>query len=639
MLQEASAYVGLGNYGQAIASLHAARQLCLALDHQVWAARADLYEALLLYRQHEYGRSLLLAQQAIAVMQRHDQPLAEAQAQLIAAQAALALQQYSQAHQLLQAALATAYGKDAPYLLYEGHYTQGKLAQATGDHARALAAYAQAIQQLERLQGHLMVEYRPDFAADKQVVYEEIVTLYVAQGQPVRAFEYTERAKSRALLDLVARGVDLSIAAKDPADQHVVEALTHLRIEQNRLYRSWEGRNAGRQSKALQGAVSAADQPDWQPLRQEIRSLEQQIAALWNQLLVRNADYARDAALWQVRTENIQPDLAPDMLLLEYFFTQERLLLFAVTTATITVYTLPCTQSQVESTLRFLQMNFTLAMRGAMDNELVMEAQDLLQELYEQLLAPVQSQLAAYPQLVIVPHGFLHKVPFHALYDGAAYLMEGRTICYLPSASLLRYCRRPTQSLPTERVAFGYSWSGQLPAAATEAATIARLVNGVAYTEEAATRTTFQQVAATAGLLHLATHGEFRADDPLYSYLLLADGRLTTLDIFNLRLQASLVTLSACETGQSLIGGGDELLGLLRAFLYAGAASVIVSYWRVADDATHGLMTLFYQQLMAGEGKAAALRNAQQQWAATQTTCVHPYTWAAFFLVGDPGAL
>lgn len=641
-LHEAGAYMGLGRYPQAIRSLQVARELCLALGQEVWAARADLNEALLLYRQHEYMRSLALAQQALRVLQHHH---LAAQAQLIAAQAALAGRQYDLAHELVQAVLAVAYGKDVPQLLYEGHYVQGKLAQATGAYEQALAAYSQSVQALEQLQGHLMVEYRADFAADKQMVYEELVGLYLQQGQAAKAFAYTERAKSRALLDLVARGLDLRIVAKDPADQHLVEALTHLRTEQNRLYRRWEGRQAAEQSKAQQKALPPTNMAEWHSLWQEIRALEQQIAALWNRLLVRNADYAHAAALWQVRTENIQPDLAADTLVLEYFFIHEKIVLFAVTSATISATTLPCTVTQVESSLRFLQMNFNLAMRGADDAELVAEAQDLLYELYSQLVAPVNAHLRAYRHLVIVPHGFLHKLPFHALYDGAAYLVERHTISYLPSASLLRYCRRPARpasppaSRHQETIAFGYGWQGQLPAAEREAQRIATLLGGVAYTGAAATVATFQAVAPTAELLHLATHGEFRADDPLYSYLLLAEGRLTTLDIFNLRLQATLVTLSACDTGQSLIGGGDELLGLLRAFLYAGAASVVVSHWRIDDAATHRLMTAFYQRLAAGEGKAAALQSAQRRRLHDAGSLTHPYTWAAFFLVGDPGNL
>lgn len=646
ILHEAGAYIGLSDYPPAIDALQAARQLCLALGHEVWAAQADLNEALLLYRQRHYLRSLSLAQQALRVMQRHSQPFAQAQASLIAAQAALAGGYYPLTQELVQAALSIAYRHDTPQLLYEGHYVQGKLAQANGIYDQALAAYQQSIQALERLQGHLMVEYRADFAADKQVVYEEMVGLYLHQGQPTQAFEYTERAKSRALLDLVARGLDLRITAKDPADQHLVEALTHLRTEQNRLYRSWEGRRAAEQTKALHHALPPPGQHDWPPLWQEIRALEQQIAALWNRLLVRNADYAHEAALWQVRTENIQPDLAHDTLLLEYFFIQDKIVLFAVTNQSIRSTTLACSVAEVESSLRFLQMNFNLAMRGVEDEDLVVEAQDLLHELYNHLLTPVRDQLGAYCHLVIVPHGFLHKLPFHALHDGATYLIEQHTISYLPSASLLRYCRRsparPAQLTPTRRktmLAFGYGWQGQLPAAESEAQNVAALLGGVAYTGAAATVTTFQTVAATADLLHLATHGEFRADDPLYSYLLLAEGRLTTLDIFNLRLQATLVTLSACDTGQSLIGGGDELLGLLRAFLYAGAASVVVSHWRIEDAATRRLMERVYRQLAAGESKAAALRTAQCHALTHNGLPTHPHSWAAFFLVGDPGTL
>jgi hypothetical protein len=144
-----------------------------------------------------------------------------------------------------------------------------------------------------------------------------------------------------------------------------------------------------------------------------------------------------------------------------------------------------------------------------------------------------------------------------------------------------------------------------------------------------------------------ATHGEFRPDNPLFSGLALADGWLTTLDIFNLRLQASLVTLSACQSGQSQVGGGDELLGLMRAFLYAGAASLVLSLWAVEDRSTALLMEAFYAKLAEGWSKGAALRHAQRQFIqdgvsqgdAAQRLYKHPFFWAPFFLVGDTGLL
>ncbi|MCB0005204.1 MAG: CHAT domain-containing protein, partial [Anaerolineales bacterium] len=136
------------------------------------------------------------------------------------------------------------------------------------------------------------------------------------------------------------------------------------------------------------------------------------------------------------------------------------------------------------------------------------------------------------------------------------------------------------------------------------------------------------------------THGEFRADSPLFSGLALADGWLNTLDVFNTRLRASLVTLSACQTGRNVVAGGDELLGLMRAFLSAGAASLISSHWAVDDRSTAALMATLYRQLFAGAAKADALRQAQLELIREPVEGYqHPYFWAPFYLVGDPGAL
>jgi CHAT domain-containing protein len=144
--------------------------------------------------------------------------------------------------------------------------------------------------------------------------------------------------------------------------------------------------------------------------------------------------------------------------------------------------------------------------------------------------------------------------------------------------------------------------------------------------------------------VHLATHGDFRADNPLFSGLVLADGWLTTLDVFNLRLKASLVTLSACQTGRTVVGGGDELLGLMRAFLSAGASALVLSQWAVEDRCTAQLMQAFYHKLESGWTKGAALRYAQLQFIRPGETSDgdvyrHPYFWAPFFLVGNPGPL
>jgi CHAT domain-containing protein len=149
-------------------------------------------------------------------------------------------------------------------------------------------------------------------------------------------------------------------------------------------------------------------------------------------------------------------------------------------------------------------------------------------------------------------------------------------------------------------------------------------------------------MAGKCDVLHLATHGDFRPDNPLFSGLALADGWLTALEMFDLRLNASLVTLSACQTGRSLVGGGDELLGLMRALLYAGAASLLLSLWPVEDHSSAELMEHVYQRLADGQSKRAALREAQLcllNESSARAPYAHPYYWAPFFLVGDAGPL
>jgi CHAT domain-containing protein len=161
------------------------------------------------------------------------------------------------------------------------------------------------------------------------------------------------------------------------------------------------------------------------------------------------------------------------------------------------------------------------------------------------------------------------------------------------------------------------------------------MLEGEAYLEEAATVAQVRAVASSARLLHLATHGYFHRDNPRFSGVVLADGYLTTMDIFGLHLPGTFVTLSACQTKQSHLGGGDELLGMTQAFLHAGATGLLMSQWAVSDAATLALMTHFYAHIARGFSYSHALQYAQQQLAG-ESAWSHPFFWAAFFLIGTP---
>jgi CHAT domain-containing protein len=245
--------------------------------------------------------------------------------------------------------------------------------------------------------------------------------------------------------------------------------------------------------------------------------------------------------------------------------------------------------------------------------------------------------------LCIVPHGHLFYLPFHALRaPSGRYLIEERPIVYAPSAALMTYARRRASRGGAARFrGFG---TGQADDPAQrrqgfedEARAIAALPMWAApetFTGESATTRAFLTEAATADVVHCACHGFFDADDPMASGLLLADGRLSARTLADARLEADLVYLSACVSGRHDIRPGDEVLGLVRALIRAGAASIVASLWPIAAwTSTRRLMERFYDHwLVEGMPKMRAMQAAQIE---TMREHPHPYHWAPFALLGD----
>ena len=344
----------------------------------------------------------------------------------------------------------------------------------------------------------------------------------------------------------------------------------------------------------------------------------------------------------------VRQHLSADHLLLSYYMHQGKLVIFAITAEDLLVHELPDGQAELEHLLLILHANFQAqGWFGASGSQKTISR--LLKKLYDLLIAPAASLLpSSSGYLTIVPYDSLHKLPFHALYDGSHYLIEDYQINYLPASSLLTHLalRNSQQNDPAETAArpplvFGYSDRGHLQRVQDEAKTIASLLGGDCCLEEEATIARLIQQAPSSLIIHLATHGQSRLDAPNFSYVRLADGQLNAIDASSLDLQhCELVTLSGCETGLALSGGGDEQLGLARAFLAAGAASLVISLWSVEDTSTNELMQHFYQHLLQGESKVQALRSAQcNLLRQADSMYVHPYFWAAFRLVGDVGPL
>jgi CHAT domain-containing protein/tetratricopeptide (TPR) repeat protein len=640
-LNQATAYAGKrpADYAKARAALTQAQALVPPTEPNIWRATLDLNLATLLYLQGEPAESLRLALTCAQFFQAQALPINEAYAWLMAARAAFGAEQPAQAAQLLTTVQATLNGQpevELPLIHYQADALAGALAEQQHDYVQAYRHYAQAIDHLERLRGRIMVEFTANFLEDKLAPYEQIVTLLLTQLHATEtAWRYAERAKSRALVDLLANRIDLRVRPRHPADVVLVEELTALQAERSRLYR----RQQSEQQMHTLGAVDVAAEAQARATAQTLNALGGRIEELWNTLLTHNADYERDGSAATVTLAQIQSRLGPDACLIEYFIAKEQLFVFLITAAQITAYPLTA-MNKVRPLLTFLQMSLDLAPRTppARIPTLLPALQGLLHQLYDALIAPIRAALAPYREWIIAPHGPLHALPFHTLFDGGGYLLEAAVMSYTPSAAVWYFAQQ--QPVRGEgALILAHTQGGALPGRAVEGQQVQALTGGVCLLEEAATIAAVQQLAPTCRLLHLATHGRFQSDNPLFSGLHLADGELTTFDIFNLELSLSLVVLSACETARAKVSSGDELLGLSRAFLYAGAQSLLLSQWKVADHATQQLMGAFYRRLMQGATKGEALRDAQSALLrhAGEPYLAHPFFWSAFFLLGNAG--
>jgi CHAT domain-containing protein len=278
-------------------------------------------------------------------------------------------------------------------------------------------------------------------------------------------------------------------------------------------------------------------------------------------------------------------------------------------------------------------------------------------ELYEQLLAPILNTQDQ-KKLIIMADGLLNYIPFAALNtnpEGITYLAESRAISYVNSAMLLRELRQ-RQPKDHNLLAFAPSFDGTvkvsnpdrgtllpLPNNKKEVQQILTYFNGRSYMEGEASLMNFKSQLSSFGILHLATHAIFDDTAPEYSYLAFSqngkpmEDLLYVADLYNLQLDADLVTLSACESGLGDLKRGEGFMSLSRGFFYSGAASIASTLWKINDASTTSLMNGFYKNLSQGKSKDAALQHAQiaflqDNW---DNGLSHPYYWSGFIISGN----
>jgi hypothetical protein len=372
-----------------------------------------------------------------------------------------------------------------------------------------------------------------------------------------------------------------------------------------------------------------------QNLRQLSRKYEDALVKAFSRVQSVDREFASLQNARTVPIEDLQRLLPENTLLLEYYTARNRFYICLIGRNQFRILPLGDVMP-VREKLRLLQLQLAKFRLGEdyirpLEKSLLEATQAHLEELYSLLISPIRDQLKA-EHLIIVPHAFLHYLPFHALSDGERYLIDDFSVSYAPSSSIFAVCQEKQQAASTgDALVLGIP-DARAPYIAEEARFVASAMgNARLFMGEEATEEQLRKFGPESRFIHIATHGYFRQDNPMFSSIRLGNSLLSLFDLYQLQLNAELVTLSGCGTGMNVVIGGDELIGLVRGLLYAGAQTLMVSLWEVHDESTAEFMGDFYRSYSTSANKANALRKAVMKLKEKHR---HPYYWAAFALVG-----
>lgn len=608
-----------------------ARPRFAAEGNAVWPALIDLYRALVLFDEARYVESARGAEAALAAFSAPAFATKAALAELLVARLRLRAGDAAAAEDACLNVLARIQRIDSPGLTFQTHVVLGQVYEQLGEHDRAFRAYAQAHDALEELRSHLAGdELKVAFLKNKLVVFEALVHLLL-NGQPTddalrQAFTYIEQAKSRSLADLISFRA-LALTARNHPRSDLVDRVRRIREELNWYYHQID----------LGQLKPDAPSPDQlQAIRSEARSRERQLVKLLDDLRGSDAEFHSLQHGSTIDFDAIRSHLPADTLVIEFY--EARGVLYAALVGARQFDIVAMTPSaRIRKALRLL--NFQLSKFRLGDQYVSRFERPLydatlhhLQELFVELIAPIRGRLSA-AHLVIVPHDFLHHLPFHALFDGQRFLCDDFSISYAPSASVYHLCCAKRARHDDSSLVLGVP-DDAAPNIADEARAVAAMLpNARLYLGDDVTEARLRDEGRHSRFVHIAAHGYFRQDNPMFSSIRLGRSQLTLFDLYRLELAAELVVLSGCGTGLNVVVAGDEMLGLTRGLLYAGAHALLLTLWEVNDRSTADFMTRFYAELR-GETRntAAALGRTME---AVRDRYPHPYYWAPFVVAGD----
>jgi CHAT domain-containing protein len=621
-----------------------ARRLFLAEGNQVWTAFIDLHLGLLNLQAGNVKSALSRTQKAVLVFEQRQIPGKSILAHLVLARVCIAAGDLPAAADACRAALRRADAIESPGLRFASHSLLGDVLQQQGAFNKARSAFQTASDLLDRLRAGVPgEELRIAFFEDKSSVYENLALLHLnAPGLPPNhdaAWGCIQSAKSRALLDSLGQ---VSVSARQAATDAALQdsgrnTLSGLCQQLHELYVSAS-------HAELQGLPTQAAR--W---RQKAQVLEQRLQQEHAQLrLLDNTGDpgAQDTATSTVPLAQLQQVLQQGEVFIEFFCAGNQVIAFVARPNHQPSVHMLGEAAPLRSLTRLALFQISsYHHRGS--HHVSQKAQwpalsNHLSRLHQALLAPILDHIPETTHtLIFAPHGFLHSLPFAALGCVDSPLGTRFQIIRTLSASAyvsasfqhLRQIAHSQESVPHRpSVVMGVP-DHRAPLIESEVHQIAALLpHAQLHLGSQATLDVLRNNGVNASVIHIASHGMFRSDNPMFSSIRMGDGNLNLYELQQMRLPAELVTLSGCSTGVHVVLGGDELIGLSRGFFQAGTRNVMVTLWDVNDASTARFMTLFYRAFLKHRVPGLALSSAIQQ---LREEYPHPYHWAAFSLMAS----
>ena len=608
-------YRDAGQYEKALSALDQA----LAIDRKInsrWAIAYDLKNlGLTRLRMGEAEKAVGLFEEALALAKKIGNRINRAKILVGYGEALMGLDRLDEAKTRFDEALDLSRQMALREVEWRALFGLGQLQLKGGNKTEARTLLEAAMDVIEGMRADIKLDQLKDgFIANKMGVYETLVSLLVDMGLDREAFYVAERSRARNLIDLLG---NQRLSLHGSVNQELYDGEKALK-SQIVEYEALMAQTNDPDERAVYG--QALDQ-----VRDRHRDLMLEIQ-------LKNPELASILSVDPLTLSQVQELLEPGTAILAYYLVPHEILCWFIARDQVELFRTPLGRETLAQSV--------LDYRRTLQNLEPAETQS--EELYTWLLSPLKERLKGVKTVGIVPHHILHHLSFATLFDGKDYLVDRIPLFSLPSASVLRHTAQNRDMGDSAKVLAVGNPDLQNPALALpfsekEVAAIGwRFPDMTLLTGDKATEGWVVRNISDFDIIHLASHGEFDPVNPLFSSIKLArdeqdDGNLRASEIFGLDIRAGLVMLSACQTGLGKITSGDDVIGMNRAFLYAGTHAIMSSLWRVSDISTALLVKQFYRE-HKNRAKAESLSRAMRH---VKNRFPHPGYWGAFVLVGD----